>query len=214
MTCPLDGNFSESDENPSQLGVSRFSDRAFSNFRYFSTFYYFLAMFLFFSSFFPTSESHRNRQFLSEGKSRGCHAAATATGPGVRPKKSDRLSEVGSGWRFLEFLSWVCLKMLCTPKPNGYNDYIPIKWLFHWEILGIYHIFRQTHIGWYWVIILQFDQFAYYCIAKFHGDSWWFMVIHGDSWWFMVIHGDSWWFMVIHGDSWWFMVIHGDSWWF
>ena len=49
MTCPLDGNFSESDENPSQLGVSRFSDTAFSNF---STFQYFLAMFLFFQFFF------------------------------------------------------------------------------------------------------------------------------------------------------------------
>ena len=29
---------------------------------------------------------------------------------------------------------WVCLKMLCTPKPNGLSDHYPVfKWLFHWE---------------------------------------------------------------------------------
>ena len=29
---------------------------------------------------------------------------------------------------------WVCLKMLCTPKPNGFADhYAYEKWLFHWE---------------------------------------------------------------------------------
>ena len=28
----------------------------------------------------------------------------------------------------------VCLKMLCTPKPNGFADHYPYeKWLFHWE---------------------------------------------------------------------------------
>ena len=28
----------------------------------------------------------------------------------------------------------VCLKMLCTPKPNGLADHCPYeKWLFHWE---------------------------------------------------------------------------------
>ena len=27
----------------------------------------------------------------------------------------------------------VCLKMLCTPKPNGFADHYPVfKWLFHW----------------------------------------------------------------------------------
>ena len=27
----------------------------------------------------------------------------------------------------------VCLKMLCTPKPNGFADHYPYeKWLFHW----------------------------------------------------------------------------------
>ena len=31
-------------------------------------------------------------------------------------------------------LIWVCLKMLCTPKPNGFADHYPVfKWLFHWE---------------------------------------------------------------------------------
>ena len=29
---------------------------------------------------------------------------------------------------------WVCLKMLYTPKPNGFADHYPYeKWLFHWE---------------------------------------------------------------------------------
>ena len=29
---------------------------------------------------------------------------------------------------------WVCLKMLCTPKPNGFANHYPYeKWLFHWE---------------------------------------------------------------------------------
>ena len=28
----------------------------------------------------------------------------------------------------------VLLKMLCTPKPNGFADHYPYeKWLFHWE---------------------------------------------------------------------------------
>ena len=37
----------------------------------------------------------------------------------------------GHRWRFPK---WVCLKMLCTPKPNGFADHYPVfKWLFHWE---------------------------------------------------------------------------------
>ena len=29
---------------------------------------------------------------------------------------------------------WVCLKMVSTPKPNGFHDHYPYeKWLFHWE---------------------------------------------------------------------------------
>ena len=39
-------------------------------------------------------------------------------------------------WTFDEFwlAIWVCLKMLCTPKPNGFADHYPYeKWLFHWE---------------------------------------------------------------------------------
>ena len=28
---------------------------------------------------------------------------------------------------------WVCLKMVSTPKPNGFADHYPVfKWLFHW----------------------------------------------------------------------------------
>ena len=31
-------------------------------------------------------------------------------------------------------LIWVCLKMVSTPKPNGFADPYPNeKWLFHWE---------------------------------------------------------------------------------
>ena len=31
-------------------------------------------------------------------------------------------------------LLWVCLKMLCTPKPNGFADHYPVfKWLYNWE---------------------------------------------------------------------------------
>ena len=31
-------------------------------------------------------------------------------------------------------IMWVLLKMLCTPKPNGFADHYPYeKWLFHWE---------------------------------------------------------------------------------
>ena len=37
---------------------------------------------------------------------------------------------------------WVCLKMLCTPKPNGFADHYPYeKWLFHWEYTWIFHDF-------------------------------------------------------------------------
>ena len=33
-----------------------------------------------------------------------------------------------------EMKMWVCLKILCTPKPNGFADHYPVfKWLFHWE---------------------------------------------------------------------------------
>ena len=40
---------------------------------------------------------------------------------------------------------WVCLKMLCSPKPNGFADQtIPIKWLFHWE----YTLFSDKPICW------------------------------------------------------------------
>ena len=44
-------------------------------------------------------------------------------------------SREGFFLRDLAFSSiWVCLKMLCTPKPNGFADHDPYeKWLFHWE---------------------------------------------------------------------------------
>ena len=42
-----------------------------------------------------------------------------------------------------EIVVWVCLKMLCTPLyPMVLLIIIPIKWL----LLGIYPIFRQTHM--------------------------------------------------------------------
>ena len=45
---------------------------------------------------------------------------------------------LSSGWWFGTWILWlpiwVCLKMLCTPKPNGFHDHYPVfKWLFHWE---------------------------------------------------------------------------------
>ena len=38
---------------------------------------------------------------------------------------------------------WVCLKMLCTPKANGFADHYPYEMAIS---LGIYPIFRQTHM--------------------------------------------------------------------
>ena len=33
----------------------------------------------------------------------------------------------------MAFYTWVCLKMVSTPTPNGFADHeIPTKWLFHW----------------------------------------------------------------------------------
>ena len=44
------------------------------------------------------------------------------------------------GWNII---IWVCLKMLCTPKPNGFADHYPYeKWLFHWE----YTLFHRKHM--------------------------------------------------------------------
>ena len=38
----------------------------------------------------------------------------------------------------------VCLKMVSTPKPNGFADHYPyFKWLFHWE----YTLFSDKPIG-------------------------------------------------------------------
>ena len=36
-------------------------------------------------------------------------------------------------WKSI-YAMWMCLKMSCTPKPNGFADHYPYeKWLFHWE---------------------------------------------------------------------------------
>ena len=43
-------------------------------------------------------------------------------------------------------MTWVCLKMVSTPKPNGFHDHYPYE---KWLQLGIYPIFRQTHVAKY-----------------------------------------------------------------
>ena len=48
--------------------------------------------------------------------------------------------------------TWVCLKMLCKPLLTQwlYNDHYPVsKWLF---LLGVYPIFRHTHLRANWKI--------------------------------------------------------------
>ena len=54
---------------------------------------------------------------------------------------------------------WVCLKMSCTPKPNGFADHDPYeKWLFHWE----YTLFSDKPIWmffffpWHWLITIGY----------------------------------------------------------
>ena len=43
---------------------------------------------------------------------------------------------------------WVCPKMSCTPKPNGFADHYPVfKWLFHWE----YTLFSDIPIFIQWL---------------------------------------------------------------
>ena len=54
--------------------------------------------------------------------------------PGVRHgshSRSRRSTSLGGGLDF----KWVCLKMLCSPKPNGFADHYPYYFigLFHWE---------------------------------------------------------------------------------
>ena len=43
----------------------------------------------------------------------------------------------GNPWEIHGESKWVCLKMVSSPKPNGFADHlmiiIPIKWQFHWE---------------------------------------------------------------------------------
>ena len=50
---------------------------------------------------------------------------------------------------------WVCLKMLCTPKPNGFADHYPYeKLLFHWE----YTLFSDKPMYVYYLYIYNIDR--------------------------------------------------------
>ena len=51
---------------------------------------------------------------------------------------------------------WLCLKMVSTPKPNGFHDHYPIfKWLFHWE----YTLFSDKPRWLQWIgIIIPLSQ--------------------------------------------------------
>ena len=41
---------------------------------------------------------------------------------------------------------WMCLKMLCTPTPNGFADHYPVfKWLFHWGYIPFSDIPKFVH---------------------------------------------------------------------
>ena len=45
---------------------------------------------------------------------------------------------------------WVCLKMSCTPKPNGFADHYPYeKWLFHWGYTQHFQTKPFAEIPWY-----------------------------------------------------------------
>ena len=92
-----------------------------------------------------------------EGTSHSMSTVQVRPGTGLATRvapSSTRLEEVATSlaplrweqWRFFEvpwdngcFVGtsweiWVCLKMLCTPKPNGFADHYPYeKCLFHWE---------------------------------------------------------------------------------
>ena len=53
----------------------------------------------------------------------------------------------------------MCLKMLCTPTPNGFADHYPY-YINGYFIGNIYPIFRQTHMlnGWDTLSIALFDE--------------------------------------------------------
>ena len=57
-------------------------------------------------------------------------------------------AEKAQGWWEIQKISrmmWMCLKMLCTPKPNGFADQtIPIKWL---AIIGNIPYFQTNPCG-------------------------------------------------------------------
>ena len=85
----------------------------------------------------------------------------------LRARAVCAMEEVGPGRaaagikRF--FSMWVCLKMSCTPKPNGFADHYPYeKWLFHWE----YSLFSDKPM------FFQYF-FPYYIEGSLIG--WWFL---------------------------------------
>ena len=50
------------------------------------------------------------------------------------PKVPGVAGEWSRGTAKLQRSTWVCLKIVSTPKPNGFADHYPYeKWLFHWE---------------------------------------------------------------------------------
>ena len=64
------------------------------------------------------------------------------------PKKTTQNFHVASKWsKHSPSLIWVCLKMSCTPKPNGFADHYPILSLlngYNWE----YTLFSDKPIWW------------------------------------------------------------------
>ena len=60
-------------------------------------------------------------------------------------KATKNVGPVGSlSWETMVIIIWVCLKMVSTPKPNGFADQISL--LNGYFIGNINPIFRQTHI--------------------------------------------------------------------
>ena len=80
-------------------------------------------------------------------------------------------------WEILRFLRadkhgdiWVCLKMLCTPTPNGFADHYPVfTWLFHWE----YTLFSDKPIFTYLCLSLYGSELVEIgiCFHSLHAES-------------------------------------------
>ena len=74
----------------------------------------------------------------------------TAVSPGKASAKMPRAMSLrcsrprSAEWKINENPNWVCLKMVSTPKPNGFHDHYPVfKWLFYWE----YSLFSDKPIS-------------------------------------------------------------------